>query len=108
MIHFVDPLNQTVELTRSVLHGHIYRRHPELKRKEKLIEQTITDPDFIAKSKKDNHSLLYFRAMKRSMYLMVVASPIAGKPNHLTIRTSFYTLNTSKGDPIIWQKKIST
>ena len=105
MKKMLDPLNNTVVLQLSTLRGHIYRRHPILKGKEKEIIQTVENPDNIAKSKKDGKSLLYFRKMTDVLILMVVASP-EGKV--FTIRTSFYVFNTSKGDPIIWHKKIST
>lgn len=102
---WVDPLGNKVQLEKSVLYGHIFRRHPGLRRRGvKLIEQVITDPDCIARSKKDGESLLYFKKTKDTFLLLVVGTP---EKNIIQIRTSFYVLNTSKGDPIIW-KKISS
>ncbi|MBI2436292.1 MAG: hypothetical protein HYV41_00905 [Candidatus Magasanikbacteria bacterium] len=106
MKRFIDPLQHIVHIQRSTIHGHIYRRHPELKGKQRDIEQTISNPDFIARSKKDTQSLLYFRRINELFFLMVVASPIYD--HDFELRTCFYVLNTSKGDPIIWRKKIST
>lgn len=100
-----DPLGNKVILYRDTLYGHIYKRHPELNRKKNDILKTISEPDSIAKSKKDNKSILYFRRINELLILMVVASPAK---KYFFVRTSFYVINTSKGDPIIWQKKTST
>ena len=106
MYSWIDVMGNTVELARAVLHGHIYRRHPELHKKLDAIKETITNPDCIARSKKDGRSLLYFRKINGPLWLMVVGTP--QEKQIIIIKTSFYVLNTSKGDPIIWQKKIST
>ena len=100
-----DPLGNRIVLSRAILHGHIYRRHPELRKKEQEIIRAIVEPDCIAKSKKDSRSLLYFRQTKFPFFLMVVATP---NMHGLTVRTAFFVFNMSKGDPIIWRKKIST
>jgi len=100
-----DPLGHGLELPRAIVQGHIFRRHPELKGKLRDIKETLVNPYLIARSKKDNMSLLYFRKVSAVLYLMAVASPKKGR---MVLRTSFYVYNTSKGDPIIWKKKIST
>lgn len=100
-----DPLGNRVEIPRAILYGHIFRRHPELKGKLREIKETFINPDLIAKSKKDAVSLLYFRKVNDAFYLLAVASPRKGR---VVLRTSFYVFNTSKGDPTIWKKKIST
>ena len=105
MLVVTDPLGNAVRLDRSTIHGHIYRRHPELRGKQSAIAEAIRDPDLIARSKKDGQSLLYFRRANELLLLMAVVSP---EKEQYTLRTSFYVLNTAKGDPIIWQKKIST
>lgn len=69
------------------------------------IKLAVTEPDLIAKSKKDKKSLLYFRKTGKVFMVMAVGSPEKDK---IIIRTSFLVLNTSKGDPTIWQRKIST
>jgi hypothetical protein len=71
-----DPLGHKVTVAKTVLHGHIYRRHPELHGKQAIIEKTVADPDFIARSKKDGHSLLYFRRIKGILMLMVEDSAV--------------------------------
>lgn len=105
MFNVLDPLGNTVQLEKTNLFGHIYRRHPEMKGRLKDIKRTVTDPDIIARSKKDGASLLYFRQFNVLFWVMVVGTP---ENNIIRIRTSFLVVNTSKGDPIIWRKKIST
>lgn len=105
MLKLIDPLNNAVVLQRATLFGHIYRRHPEMRNRVDDIRATISDPDLIARSKKDGASLLYFRKLNKLFWIMVVGTPV----NHqIQVKTSFLVFNTSKGDPIIWRKKIST
>ena len=78
-----------------------------MRRKVSEIILTVKNPDFIAKSKKDGESYLYFRR-SNGFFLLVAATPERKNSTRFIVKTSFYVLNTSKGDQIIWQKKIST
>ena len=82
--------------------NHIIKQHPEVKHYKNRIQETLSDPDIIKRSKRDKDTFLYYRYYKDvydGKYLLVVAET----KEKQEILTCYITDRIKKGD-LIWKK----
>ena len=79
-------------------YNHIISRHMEIAGKEKEIEESLTNPDFVQESKYDSKVLLYYKKLD-NLYFVTVVKMLNSKGFILTA----YIANIIKRGKIIWQ-----
>ena len=85
-LYFTDKYNKIIELTKERI-KHIYQ-HPEMQNKLYLIENAITNSDFIEQDLYRRNIIYYYKYLKEERkYLMVV---VKLNNNHGKILTSYF------------------
>ena len=82
--------------------NHIIKQHPEVKPYKNRIQETLSDPDIIKRSKRDKDTFLYYNYYEdiyKGKYLLVVAEI----KNKKSILTCYITDRIKEGE-IIWKK----
>ncbi len=100
---FVDIYGRKIRLTRERF-SHILNSHPELIKQILKISKTISDPEFVVKSKTDNDVNLYYKFFDKTpvgqKYFCVVVKAIA---DDYFILTAYFTDTLKRGD-VLWTK----
>jgi len=97
-----DIFKETIELT-DERWVHIKREHPEVEPYKKRIEETLSLPDYVKKSKRDAEVLLYYKFYDDifdGKYLLVAAK----KGLRSFIVTCYITDIIKKGETL-WERK---
>jgi len=97
-----DIFKDKVELTDRRWH-HIIKEHPEVKPYRKRIQEVLSTPDYVKKSRRDKEVLLYYKFYDdifTGKYMLVVAK----KGLSSLILTCYITDVIKKGETL-WEKK---
>jgi len=96
-----DPLGRSLILHNHTWHGHIIKRHPEMRDHRTLVEQAITDPLEIRFSAADADIRVYFGVGPRLGIMTTVFATLSGgfvKTAHL-VKTAKGAIEWSKPTP---------
>jgi len=110
MKQFKNYSGKYVQLT-SQREAHILYAHPEMQNQDQKIRETISNPDFVIRSRSDDDILLYYRDYENTpvtqKYMCVVVKDIEEKK---FIITAYFSDHLKKGesmgkDILIWYDK---
>lgn len=71
-----DPLGRSITLHDHTWHGHILKRHPEMRPYRRRVEQAITDPAEIRFSDADPDRRWYYAPSHNPRFLIIVAADV--------------------------------
>ena len=101
-MQWLDVFSEPVELTEERWQ-HIVTEHPELCEYREKILTVLADPDYVKRSKRDEHVMLYYRYFAdilEGKYLLVV---VKKEPVRSFVLTGYATGSVRKGETI-WEK----
>ncbi len=108
MLRIIDPLTNTITLTKECWENHICVVHVEMKARRDEIQKTIADPDFIYRSKSSSHTRLYFRRYVEPTlnceYILVAVRRRASETRGF-VQSAYPVKSLSKGGVLEWKKK---
>ena len=97
-----DVFSEPVELTEERWQ-HIVKEHPEVLEHREKIPTVFSDPDYVKRSKRDEHVILYYRYFAEILggkYLLVV---VKKEPARSFVLTGYVTRSVMKG-PWSWPR----
>ena len=107
MFTAVDPIDNTIRLTKSCWFNHIIVEHPIMRKFLDEVRETIKNPDYIYKSKIGKRSQLYFKEYTHKRYGKIyIMVAVKMKVNQLRgyVQTAFIVYNLNKGGTLLWKR----
>jgi hypothetical protein len=93
------PLNKEIRTTIEYWNFIVTVKHPVMKDKKREVIETLKDPDFVRRSRKDERVYLYYRKSDKN-YICVVCKHLNGEG---FIVTTYITDRVKEGEEI-WRK----
>lgn len=96
-------LGKQIRTTHGYWHLITTIKHPSIRNKEDKIQETLRNPDYIRKSKKDPNVYLYYKFYKRlnNLYVCVINGHLNGEGYIITA----YLTDRIKEGVEIWKRK---
>jgi len=101
-MRWLDVFSRPVELTEERWH-HIITEHPEVLEHRERIPTVLSDPDYVKRSRRDEHVILHYRYFEQILggkYLLVV---VKKEPDRSFVLTGYVTRSVMRGETL-WEK----